>query len=161
MARDNQGYMPIAELQKAIANIVMDKNRQAAYSNFNSGKVPKAHAKTNQVAITNVNPKSDIDCCYKFLEGKCQEAQCTRPHIKVPIPPGVCAKYLADNKSCDGSCKKLHERWGGVVRKLNDGTLHAAKDKSHKGSTPQSPKKDKQSKQVTSTTTPTLTPPPS
>ena len=159
VARDNQGYMPIAELQKAIANIVMDKNRQASYSNFSSGKVPKAHAKTNQVTITNGNPKSDIDCCYKFLEGKCQEAQCTRPHIKVPIPPGVCAKYLADNKSCDGSCKKLHERWSGVVRKLNDGTLHAAKDKSHKGSTPQSPKKDK-AKQVTSTTTPTLTPPP-
>ena len=160
VARDNQGYMPIAELQKAIANIVMDKNRQASYSNFSSGKVPKAHAKTNQVTITNGNPKTDIDCCYKFLEGKCQEAQCTRPHIKVLIPPGVCAKYLADNKSCDGSCKKLHERWSGVVRKLNDGTLHAAKDKSHKGSTPQSPKKDK-AKQVTSTTTPSLTPPPS
>ena len=39
------------------------------------------------------------------------------------VPAGVCSKYLADKKSCYGSCGKLHERWGNIIRKANEGKL--------------------------------------
>ena len=128
VARDNQGYMPIAELQKAIAMITVDKNRQRALSAFDSLKHPKAHAMQSQVTTAAAKSRSGkIDCCYKFLEGKCQDANCKRPHLQMEVPAGVCGDYLADRTSCYGSCGKLHERWGDIIRKANEGKLPSAK----------------------------------
>ena len=41
VSRENEGYMPIDKLQKAIALITVDKNRQKVYENFDAGKHPK------------------------------------------------------------------------------------------------------------------------
>jgi hypothetical protein len=43
------------------------------------------------------------------------------------VPAGVCGEYLADKTSCYGSCGKLHERWGDIIRKANEGNLPSAK----------------------------------
>ena len=43
VARDNEGYMPLLELQKAIALIAVDKNRQKTLSAFDTK--PKGQAK--------------------------------------------------------------------------------------------------------------------
>ena len=132
VSRENEGYMPILALQKAIANVTMDKNRQKKFSDFDSNK-PKTKAITNQVAATEAkgNPVK-IDCCYKFLEGKCQDANCKYPHLQMAVPAGVCSKYLADKKSCYGSCGKLHERWGNIIRKAHEGKLKISPAKARK-----------------------------
>ena len=150
VSRENKGYMPILELQKAIANIVVDKNRQNTFSKFDSGKHQKGHAKQPQVTATAATGGVKLDCCYKFLEGKCHEDPCIHPHVKVPIPPSVCAKFLADNKSCTGGCGKPHDRWSGIVRKINSGELPSAPSKKSK----------KKAKQINATTVPPVTPPP-
>ena len=151
VSRDNDGYMPILKLQKAIKLISVDKNRQKSYSNFEAGKNHKARAITPQVTSTSSAPGAKFSCCYKFLEGKCQDDNCVHPHVKVPVPAGVCALYLADKISCSG-CGKQHERWGSIIKKINEGLLPqpgAAKPSksSHK-------KKDPKKKQVNTTTAP-------
>ena len=138
VARDNKGYMPILELQKAIAMIVVDKNRQKLFSNFDSERLPMGHANPSQVNSTVTNPSGKLQCCYKFLEGKCQDTNCKHPHLQVPVPAGVCSEYLADKKSCAGSCGKLHERWGNIIRKANEGKLNIS---------PAKPRKPRQAKQ--------------
>ena len=123
VSRENQGYMPIDKLQKAIALITVDKNRQKVYENFDAGKHNKARSNPPQVNSTAVQPSNKLDCCYKFLEGKCQVENCIHPHVKVDVPPGVCALHLADKTSCPGTCGNLHERWGSVIKKMNSGEL--------------------------------------
>jgi hypothetical protein len=151
VARDNKGYMPILELQKAIAMIVVDKNRQKLFSNFDSGKTLKARAIPTQVNSTEANPGDKLECCYKFLEGKCQDAACIHPHVKVNAPPGVCLLYLADKTSCSG-CDKLHERWGGIIKKMNEGLLPKPATPNPAKATDK--KSTKKKKQVNATTTP-------
>ena len=159
VSRENGGYLPLAELQKAIALITIDKNRQKVLSAFNGrAKHEKGGAKQHQiVAAASAKAAGGLDCCYKFLEGKCQDTACTRPHVKVPIPPTVCPKFLADNKSCTGGCGKQHTRWSGVVRLIN-GVDQTSTD-------PAKPSKRsiKKAKQVNAAATPgtqALTPPP-
>ena len=123
VSRENEGYMPIDKLQKAIALIKVDKNRQQVFENFDAGKHPKARTNPPQVNATAVEQSDKLNCCYKFLEGKCQDVNCIHPHIKVDIPPGVCALYLADRTSCPGTCGKPHERWGNIIKKMNAGEL--------------------------------------
>ena len=124
VARDNKGYVPILELQKAIANLAVDKNRQKRYSEFDSMTNSKAKPIPNQVNSTGKSQSSEMHCCYKFLEGRCHDANCKHPHLKVAVPAGVCSDYLTDRKSCTGSCGKLHERWGNIIRKANEGKLN-------------------------------------
>ena len=132
VCRENQGYMPIHLLQAAIANIIVDKNRQQSFSDFDSNK-QKAKAIPSQVtAAAAKGPSGKIDCCYKFLEGKCQAANCKHPHLKMAVPAGVCSEYLADKKSCYGSCGKRHERWGDIIRKINEGKLKTSTAKASK-----------------------------
>ena len=52
---------------------------------------------------------------------------------------GVCSEYLADRKSCYGSCGKQHERWGDIIRKINEGNLNSSSAKASR------PKKAKES----------------
>jgi hypothetical protein len=65
----------------------------------------------------------------------------------VAIPPGVCALYLADKASCPG-CGKAHERWGSIVKKINEGQLPKAAPPASKG------KANPRKKHVTTTTAP-------
>ena len=151
VSRENDGYMPILQLQKAIKLISVDKNRQKSYSNFEAGKAPKARAIAPQVTSASSAPGAKFSCCYKFLEGKCHDDNCVHPHVKVPVPPGVCALYLADKISCSG-CGKQHERWGSIIKKINEGALPKpgavqTSKSSHK-------KKDTKKKQVNATTAP-------
>jgi hypothetical protein len=66
VARENQGYMPIALLQAAIANLLVDKNRQQSFSDFDSQKGPR-RANPRQVTTTTEakSPATKIECCYK------------------------------------------------------------------------------------------------
>jgi hypothetical protein len=151
VSRDNDGYMPILKLQKAIKLISVDKNRQKSYSNFEAGKTPKARANTPQVTATSSAPGAKFSVCYKFLEGKCQDDNCVHPHVKVPVPAGVCALYLADKISCSG-CGKQHERWGSIIKKINEGLL--PKPGAAQTSKASHKKQDPKKKQVNSTTAP-------
>ena len=146
VSRENEGYMPIDKLQKAIALIKVDKNRQQVYENFDAGKHPKARTHPTQVNATAGWPSDKLDCCYKFLEGKCQDENCIHPHVKVEIPPGVCALYLTDRTSCPGTCGKPHERWGTIIKKMNAGELPAPTTSKRRG------RRDKS--EVNATTTP-------
>jgi hypothetical protein len=135
VSRDNDGYMPILKLQKAIKLISVDKNRQKSYSNFEAGKNQMARPNAPQVNSVASTPGGKLDCCYKFLEGKCQKTNCKHPHLNVAVPAGVCGKYLHDKSSCTGSCGKLHDRWSVVIRKLNDASpAKASKPKQRKQS---------------------------
>ena len=52
VARDNEGYMPIAELQKAIALIIVDRNRQKALQAFDTRPQKGTKQAQSQVAST-------------------------------------------------------------------------------------------------------------
>jgi hypothetical protein len=73
-----------------------------------------------QVNSTEANPGDKLECCYKFLEGKCQDAACIHPHVKMNAPLGVCLLYLADKTSCSG-CDRLHEQWESIIKMMNEG----------------------------------------
>jgi hypothetical protein len=152
VSRENQGFMPILALQKAISHMLVDKNRQKVFQNFDAGKAPpKPRHQPTQVNSATTNSSEKLDCCYKFLEGKCQDVNCIHPHVKVPVPPGVCALYLADRDSCSG-CGKQHMRWGGIIKKMNEGQLPKSAPQASKGK--DNKKKPTKKKQVTTTTAP-------
>ena len=141
VSRENDGYMPIQELQRQIAMEISDKNRKTGMAEFEtqnnellkprtSGASTRTYSDVNSTTGS-TPPRTPIETCFNFLEGKCPTTPCPqgRPHQKLKIPKAACPKWLTDTTSCDGSCKLLHERWAVLVMKINSGEISSAKAK--------------------------------
>jgi hypothetical protein len=142
VSRENDGYMPIQELQRQIAMEISDKNRKSGMAEFetqnNELLKPKANVAGSTRTKSEVNSTTDstplktpIETCFNFLEGKCLTTPCPqgRPHQKLKVPSAACSKWLTDKSSCDGSCNLLHERWAVLVKKINSGEISPVKAK--------------------------------
>ena len=138
VSRENDG---IQELQRQIAMEISDRNRKTGMAEFetqnNELLKPKANVASTRTksevnsTTDSTPPKTPIETCFNFLEGKCPTTPCPqgRPHQKLKVPKAACPKWLTDKSSCDGSCNLLHERWAVLVKKINSGEISPAKAK--------------------------------
>ena len=139
VSRENDGYVPIKELQRQIGMQLADRNRNKTFTDWSAKNAKPSNQQRIQTSQTSVNaisakvPDTQIDVCYKFQEDKCKlGSDCPHPHRKVAVPAAVCSKWLADRSSCDHSCNKLHETWSALIKKINSGEISAEKEKKGK-----------------------------
>ena len=139
VSRENEGYVPIKELQRQIGMQLADRNRNKSFTDWSAKNAKPSNQQRIQTSQTSVNvisakvPDTQIDVCYKFQEDKCKlGADCPHPHRKVAAPAAACSKWLADKSSCDHSCNKLHETWYALIKKINSGEISAEKEKKGK-----------------------------
>ena len=139
VSRENEGYVPIKELQRQIGMQLADKNRNKTFTDWSAKNTKSSNQQRIQPSQTSVNvtlakvPDTQIDVCFKFQEDKCKlGADCQYPHRKIAVPGAACSKWLADKSSCDHSCNKLHETWAALIKKIKSGEISADKEKKGK-----------------------------
>ena len=155
ISRENEGYVPIKELQRQIALEIDSTNRTQSFNDFttqNSNLFNKGNTRqqvnnttgqrptTTPQATTRTAPatgggsgvplKGDerVNVCRNFLDSKCEKGkECKYEHRKIKVPGAACSKFLNDPASCDGSCNKLHAKWSTIINKINAGEISALK----------------------------------
>ena len=136
VSRENEGYVPIKELQRQIEMQLADKNRNKTFTdwraknaNLSNQQRINPRSNTSQTSVNAISaqvPNTQMDVCFKFQDDKCKlGAQCPHPHRKIAVPVAACSKWLADKSSCDHSCNKLHETWYALIKKINSGEISA------------------------------------
>lgn len=143
VSRENEGYVPIKELQRQIEMQLADKNRNKTFTdwrakNANLSNQQRINPRINdsQASVNAISakiPSPQIDVCFKFQDDECKRgAKCPHPHRKIAIPEAACSNWLADKSSCDHSCNKLHDTWEALIKKINSGEISADKGKKAK-----------------------------
>ena len=143
VSRENEGYVPIKELQRQIEMQLADNNRNKTFTDWRAKNAnlsnqqrinPKSQPQTSVNVTSAKVSNTHIDVCFKFQDDKCKRgAECPHPHRKIAVPEAACSNWLADKSSCDHSCNKLHDTWEALIKKINSGEISA--DKGKKGKT--------------------------